>query len=261
MSLINYRRRRFSPYLDLAENMYRSYSRYRSRAQAERPRPRPVSIPRPVPFNIRQYTRRMIKRNVEKKHCAIGMTDASINHLTWNYTAPLQYIVEGLDNNQRIGDTINDPYLVFAISYSHLPTTHWQSSILRILVVATDLEYANTAGSWVSTPVSGGKFDNLLAGAFHASFSPVDTNDYKVVYDRRIKSNRTLTFTDGPSVTHTIRCKLGAKAVYKEITIGGVSYNKFKNYYILLGVSNEGSLNTDVAGRVQASGFVYYRDA
>jgi len=269
MSLQQYQRRRsnLQPYVDLASDLYQRYRRYsedrsESRRRVPRRMPALTRVPRAVPTNIKQYTKRLLNRKIETKKRNIQINDITMKYVTWYYTDPLQFIAVGTGKNQRISDRISDVYLRYSVSYSHRASSTWEASWLRILIIATDKELAVDVATpaYSSTPGNGGSFDFLLSNDFHQSFGVADKNDYTIVYDRRIKSQKNLSFTDGSPVIHTIRKRLCKNATYHEDTTSGVQFQKGKNYYVLFGVSNPGSTVSDDAGQLQSSGYIYYKD-
>lgn len=257
--------------LDTASQAYNSYRRwsgdrdrrdYRraSNSQADETMP-PVSSSA-VPSSIRQYTKRLLNRKIETKKRLIQINDLTLKYVTWYYTAPLQFIAVGTGRNQRISDKISDVYLKYAISYSHRNNATWEASWLRILIISSDKELPVDVATplYSSTPGSGGNFNFLLSNDFHQSTGIVDRNDYTVLYDKRIKSQRNLALTNSSPAVHTISKKLTAEAVYAENTTGGVQFQKKKNIYLLFGVSNTGAVVGDDAGVLQSSGYIYYKD-
>lgn len=268
MSLQQYPGRRFNlrPYVDLASRTilraarnYRNQRREQARQEARRSS---TTMPRPVPFNVRQYTKRMINRQIETKHTHVGMTDINMNYRTWYYFRPLQLIAPGTAEGQRIGDTISNVYLDLGIYYSQVVGVgKFCNQDIRVLIVATDKEISVPAGAWATTPAQGGLFDTVTASGFHISSAPADKTDYVIVYDRRYTVAQTgANSASQPHRVIRIRKKLCARAVYKEELAGGISFNKVKNYYVLIGGSAIGMLTTDSMGDMQASGFVYFKD-
>lgn len=288
MSLIPSGQRRNPSYLDWLENVYeagtRAYNIYNRNRDRDDDNPRPrqrqrrgthnySDMPPPpmrrthvgvggVPNSIRMYTKRLLNRKIETKKRAIQINDTTMNYVTWYYTDPLQFISIGTGRNQRISDKISDVYLKYTVAYYHLNNTQWEASWLRVLIIASDKELPVDVATpaYASTPGNGGNFNFLLSNDFHQSIGIVDRNDYTVLYDKRIKSQRNVGLTTASPAVLRINKKLASEAVYAENTTGGVQFQKKKNIYLLFGVSNRGATVTDVAGALQSSGFIYYKD-
>lgn len=257
-------RSNLTPYVDLANNLYDTYNRFtreQPRSRSRRMPRRMPSVPRPVPFNVRQYTKRMINRQIETKHVHIDHADKAMNYLTWYYFRPLQAIVPGTGQNQRIGDTITNVYMDLGLDFYYSGSVAVDSAVLRVMIIGTDKEISVAPGAWAQTPTVAGNFDSVTANGFHVSFTPNDKNDYNIIYDRSFVVKQT--GSNLGTVPHRcirVRKKLCQRAVYKEELIGGISYNKIKNYYVLVGASGIGTTTASVLGNMQTSGFIFFKD-
>lgn len=269
MSLQQYQRRRsnlsnLESYIDFAQTLYNQYRKYEGRSEERRKKPKPMPMPpvvRKVPFNVRQYTKRMINRQIETKHVHINMSDRSMLYLNWYYFRPLQAIAPGTGEGQRIGDTITNVFLDLGIYFTFSGLANFCNQVLRVMIVATDKEISVAPGAWAITPTTSGNFDTVTASGFHVSSAPADKSDYVILYDRKISVAQTgAVAASPPHKVIRIRKKLCQRAVYKEELIGGISYNKIRNYYVLVGASGESTTGATSLGSMQCSGFVYFKD-
>lgn len=225
-----------------------------SRKAAERRLP--AKYVRPVA----SIAKRVISHLTERKHLNINRDDIDVFGLTYYYTDPMQFIVAGTGDGNRIGSKLSDVWLHLAFSWNHSATT-WNGSVLRVLVVKCDQQLPNAASAWNSTSAATGVFQQLLTNNFQISSAFPIGHDYTVVADKLVSSQRQYnTPTYGLPGVRRFRVKLG-NMVYNNEPVSGVTYQKFKNVYILVGLCNAGVSLLDNMGRMQFSGMVTWRDA
>lgn len=243
---------------------YRSYrSRYRyspyargSRVAKKREAPLPVAYRRPVAT----IAKRVISHLTEKKHLSINRDDVAMKALIYYYTDPMQFMTVGTGDGQRIGSKISDCWLTISFAWNHT-STNWNGSVLRILVVRSELQLPNAASAWQQDAAPPTSFKFLFSNDFQISSAPTIGHDYVILADRRVTSERQYNTPNFavPGVKR-FKVKLG-NMTFMNDTIGGVNYQKGKNVYIICGICNAGAGALDTIGTLQFSGLLEWRDA
>lgn len=234
---------------------YRPYVPVRSRAS---PRRATSMLQRK---RMALIAKKVFQRNVELKRVALIRSDLSMLYENLYYIDPLQFITVGSGDQNRIGSRIQDCRLKLSFNFYHQSTT-WQATRFRVIVLRADEQYANPLTStWNVTPANGGDFKFLFSNDFQGSTARVDSHDYTILADKSVISKRDYaapTF----GVPGRIWCdvKLGNE-VFLDQGILSTTFNKSRQVYILVMVSNVTATVLDSAGILQFSGYVYYRDA
>lgn len=218
---------------------------------------------------VKAIAKRVVKsamaRNVERKRLMFGIGDTDLGHTTMYYISPLQHIVKGTDDVNRIGEKISNVRLNLGLEYYHNGvdsfggTYKFQGSKLRVLVVKSNRQLTTLPGAWTSTPPGGGSaLPSLFAENYHGSFSPVNTHEYTILYDRTVSSYKTDS-TNNNGVPGLLRFSIPLAKQWRYLD--NSVYGKFNNIYIVCTVSNVGGISSDFAGKVQASGYISWTDA
>lgn len=220
-------------------------------------------IPRSIPVKpnveqVKAIATTIVNRKIERKRLNILRDDLPMSYINWYYTDPLQFIVVGNNEGQRISDKISDVWLKLSFQYCHY-NTYANGSVLRVLVVKSDLNYPNHASAWVNA-TTGGDFPFLASNNFHQSSAIPDEHNYTVLADKRVTSINSYSATPyGVPGIIKLNVNIGKQFTYQSVA-SGVAYQKFRNVYILVGVSHYGSAPTTFAGYLQFSGYIYFRD-
>lgn len=208
---------------------------------------------------IKKIVKQTLNRNLETKILQWGLIDTGLNYITQYYTDPLQFITTGSNNGQRIGNKISNVYMRLALTYTHTDLSKYQGSRLRVIVFRTDQKYPNVGGgAWNSSPGLTA-FEYLFSAQTAISTAIVNKLDYTILKDFTIASHRNYGSISGVPSTRVLNCKIG-EANYEADLVSGVAYQKFRNIYVFVGVSNIGTVNTDPAGVLSADGFLYFKD-
>lgn len=217
---------------------------------------------------MKAIAKRVVKsamaRKIERKRLKIGIGDTDLGHTTMYYISPLQHIVKGTDEGNRIGEKISNVRLNLGLEYYHngvdfTGTYKFQGSKLRVLVVKSNRQLTTSVGAWTDTvPGVGSTLPDLFAENYHGSFSPVNTHDYTILYDRTVSSHKTDS-TNNEGVPGILRMSVPLAKQWRYLD--NSIYGKFNNIYVVCTVSNIGGISSDYAGTVQASGYISWTDA
>jgi len=209
---------------------------------------------------VKKIVKSTINRQIETKTLQFGCNDTTINYVTQYYTDPAQYIVAGSSQGQRIGNKLTNVYMRLALTYTHTDLALFQGSCLRVLVIKTDQKYPNVGGGAWNTSAGLTAFEWLFSAQTDMSAAITNKYDYTILKDMTIKSHRNYSTISGVPNHRVLNLKLG-NLNYEADQVSGVAYQKFRNTYILVGVSNIGTSSANAAGILSANGFLYFKDA
>lgn len=195
----------------------------------------------------------------ERKRVFIGMNDLQVKFINGYFMNPMSWSVIGTGPNQRIGDKISDVYLNLGFQYVHNSAATWEGSCLRIVIFKSQVAVGSLTSSWNSAGSS--NFPDLFNDYNQISSTPTLRDNYVILYDKVIRSTRQLTgSSNGQPAVHRFNKKLCTTAQFETYNIAGTVYLKGFNYFVMVGASAVGSVNTDNVGQLQVDGFLYFRD-
>lgn len=206
--------------------------------------------------------KKVIHRMAENKRLVLNYGDLTLGTTTYYYINPLQHVVKGTNEDQRIGDVMTNVRLQLSMSYFHngsnfSGTKLWDGSKLRVLVFKSHKRNSTAVGGWTSTPPAGGNFDGLFSNTFHGSFAPVNTHDYTLLADQTLSSHTTTTALNN-GVPDTLRWNIPLCKRWQYLD--NDVYGKFNNIYVLITVSGINGGSSDTMGKVQCSGYLTWED-
>lgn len=214
-----------------------------------------------------RVVKRAIARTLEHKRLGIVMPDLDVYHLHQYVMAPLSIVAKGVEEYQRVGDQIHNVYLNLGLSYFHIGlqnglTRVWNGSKLRVIVIKSN-RVLGTGMSWSDQNATSGTFPKLMAESLQGSVSPINTHDYTVLADRTLSSmnNWDVQGTYGAPATLRLRLSLGKQVRFQDTLVSGYPVAKGTQIYVIVTASNVQSATTDIAGKLQCSGYLSFTDA
>ena len=211
-------------------------------------------LPQKYVAPVASIAKRVISHLTERKHLNINRDDI-INMLAqaWYYLDPMQFMVVGTGDGQRIGSKVSDCWLHLSFQWNHT-STNWNGSRVRILVIRAEQQLPNLPATWSSTASAGGLFPNLLTNDFQLSNAYPVGHDYTILADKFVVSKRDYNTPNyGTPGLKRFRVKLG-NMTYENTAVGGVNYQKGRNVYVLVGHCNAAVSPLDALGTLQFSG-------
>lgn len=225
--------------------------------------------------SVSRIANRSINRRIETKMARLPRDDAFImlddflyvHNPTWN-------IPEGTGDAERIGRKIQNAFMTVSFRYRHLgqsplgPTFPRQAedSHLRMLVIRGQ-PHAPTSVGFDPDPVGVQDTDVFLDPA-SMLVSPVDTNRWKVVFDRvfhvtSVEPQTTQAHPGHTIIVRNIHIPWGKQLVYWDETADGTqSRLKGSTQYLLFTASFSGANNTgERIGLIDFSCQFRYKDA
>jgi len=205
---------------------------------------------------------RVARRMAENKRLRIDYADLALGTCLLYYINPIQHVVKGTSEDQRVGDVMTNVRLQLSMSYFHTGTNFvgtklWQGSKLRVLVIKSHKRNTTSVSSWTSTPPVGGNFDGLFSNGYHGSFAPVNLHDYTILADKTLTS----TTPDGANnygIPATMRFNISLAKQWRYLD--NDVYGKFNNIYVIITASNIDGVATDIIGKIQCSGYLTWED-
>jgi len=93
------------------------------------------------------------RRMAENKRLVVDYQDLALGTTSLYYINPLQHVAKGTNEDQRVGDVMNNVRLQLAMSYFHTGTNFagtrlWQGSKLRVLVVKSHKRNTTLGNQW-----------------------------------------------------------------------------------------------------------------
>lgn len=208
---------------------------------------------------IKKIVKQTLGRQIERKTLQIGRDDTNMKYITQYFWDPMQSIVAGSGQGQRIGNKITDVYLNLSLTYTHTDNALYQGSGVRVLLLKTDQKYANFPTGWAANNTLTA-FEWLFSSQYDMTGAVTNKYDYTILKDMVIRSHRNIAGASGVPTTRHLRYKIGT-AIYEADLISGVAYQKFRNIYVFCGISNAATANTDPAGNLVCNGFISFKDA
>lgn len=216
----------------------------------------------------KRVVKNALARTLEHKRIALLLPDRDVYYTTQYVFNPISSIAKGTSEDNRIGDQIHNAYLNLAFSFFHTglqsgTTRVWNGTKLRIVVIRSNKQLG-TGINWVASHPTTGDFQKLFAEPLQSSISPVNTHDYTVLADRTISSHYdwdTIGTYAAPGVAK-LRVNLGKQIRFQDNPgPGGYAMTKGTQVYVIMTASNVQSGTSDLAGKVQVSGYLSFTDA
>lgn len=223
--------------------------------------------PATVKAVAKRVVKRAIARTLEHKRLTLVLPDLDAYHNRQYVFAPLSILAKGTEEYNRIGDQVHNVYLHLSFAYYHIGmqnalTRIWNGSKLRILVIRSN-RVLGTGVAWSDNHPTTGNFPKLLAEPFQGSMSPVNTHDYTVIADRTVSSSQSwdVAGTYGNPGVAKLRLPLGKQVRFQDTLVSGYPVSKGTQVYVIITASNVQSTVSDLAGKVQCSGYLSFTDA
>lgn len=240
---------------------------------------------------VAKIAKQVVLKTAEHKARNVLMTGASIYNGQMLGMNPLYWIPQDDTITGRTGAKIQDVVLHIQGRYKHIgaknntvpPTYPWESSTLRMMVFATDLEWRNTSETTLSDIQYSGVGDainyfNVLIdkNEGNADICFPNLKTMKLLYDKKIYCPyRSTHQTDGGNVTelpnqagsYRFDCKVPLGDRYYQAG-GGLSFTKLKQIIVCFTTGcptplpNDTSLGVriDEVGSVDCQYLVTYKD-
>jgi len=182
---------------------------------------------------VARVATRVINRRIETK--ILELPDQAIAPMTVRTMYvhnPTYQILEGTNDNERIGRKIQNAMLHVSFQYVHIGRNVTSTAVisdtsyLRMLLLASTRIKQTTTTGFDPNPAGLNPADIFYSGT-KTSFSPVDRNRWTVLYDKRFKATlitdpNLLTSTNvgkaGSVIRKNIRIPLGKHLTYYENT-------------------------------------------
>lgn len=242
---------------------------------------------------VTRIAKKVFKQNVEHKYFVQGLTDATF--LCGNIYAfnPMGLITYGTSEGSRIGEVINHCRLRVKLSWISLgtkidiPNYHhlWNRASLRVMVIRTKRQLTGNNGAWVDITTLIGMTNSAAARdqcifyqptgwayPYHSGLSDVrKDNDFKVVYDKTIKSDNDNPYTaitggngtyvpNGKFTNLKFSAKIG-KFEYEESNVAYASKGYDNVYVLAMPYIPRTIAGTDIAGDITAHYSLTWTDA
>lgn len=237
---------------------------------------------------VTKIAKKVFKQNVEHKYLVHGLVDTALYVSNIYAINPMGLITYGTAEGSRIGEVINHCRLRFKLSYTNLgvkvdlPNIHlWNRSQLRVMVIRTKRQLTNVSSTWTDITSSIGRTDSATnrdnclfyqppgwTYPYHSALSDVrKDNDFKVVYDKVIKSDNDNPYQtiaghvpNGKFTNLKFSVKIG-KFEYEEANVA-YARKGFDNVYVLaMPYIPRTIAGTDFAGDITAHYSLTWTDA